>query len=40
MVLFSFKRCILTNKAIETIWRALYNLLRGDKVLIPAPSDC
>ena len=35
----SLKRCILTtsNKAVGTLWRALSNPLRGNRVRIPVP---
>ena len=31
------KDCTLTNKAVRTIWKALSNFLKGDKVLIFVP---
>ena len=34
------KRCTLTNKAVGTICGPCLNLLKGDRVLIPVPSDC
>ena len=34
------KHCTLNYKAVWTIWRTLSNLLRGDRVMIPVPSNC
>ena len=34
------KRCTLTNKAVRLYDGLCLNLLRGDRVLIPVPSDC
>ena len=34
------ERCTMTNKALGTILQDFPNLLKGDKALILAPSDC